>query len=72
VLRLFEKRLLEVLGYGLADLDEARFDDAAELQRVRPLLSARMAQCLEGRDLRTRTVARSLREFERNWQGQDQ
>lgn len=72
VLRLFEKRLLEVLGYGLPDLDEARFDDAAELQRVRPLLSARMAQCLEGRDLRTRNVARSLREFERNWQVQQQ
>jgi hypothetical protein len=31
-----------------------------------------MAQCLEGRDLRTRGVARSLREFERNWQVQDQ
>jgi DNA repair protein RecO (recombination protein O) len=65
VLRLFEKRLLEQLGYGLEDLDERRFDDMAELARVRPLLKARLAQCLEGRSLRTREVALSMRAFER-------
>jgi DNA repair protein RecO (recombination protein O) len=65
VLRLFEKRLLEQLGYGLEDLDEHRFDDAAELARVRPLLKARVAQCLEGRSLRTREVALSMKAFGR-------
>jgi DNA repair protein RecO (recombination protein O) len=71
VLRLFEKRLLELLGYGLADLDEANFDDPAELLRLRPLLKARMTQCLEGRQLRTREVATSLKQFERSWQPQE-
>jgi DNA repair protein RecO (recombination protein O) len=65
VLRLFEKRLLDVLGYGMAGLDEASFDDPAELQRLRPLLRAAVARCLEGRPLRTRNVAVSLREFAR-------
>lgn len=64
-LRLFEKRLLDVLGYGVADLDEACFDDPAELARLRPVLKAGVARCLEGRPLRTRTVALSLREFGR-------
>ncbi len=64
-LRLFEKRLLDVLGYGVAGLDEVRFDDPAELARVRPVLKAGVARCLEGRPLRTRTVALSLREFGR-------
>jgi len=70
VLRLFEKRLLDLLGYGLEGLDDACFDDATELERMRPLLKARMTQCLEGKDLRTRNVARSLKQFERNWQVQ--
>jgi DNA repair protein RecO (recombination protein O) len=65
ILRLFEKRLLDVLGYGVADLDEARFDDPAELERLRPVLRAGVARCLEGRPLRTRTVAMSLRELGR-------
>jgi DNA repair protein RecO (recombination protein O) len=65
VLRLFEKRLLDVLGYGVADLDEARFDDPAELERLRPVLRAGVARCLEGRPLRTRDVAVSLRELGR-------
>lgn len=68
VLRLFEKRLLDVLGYGIADLDEQDFADAQALERMRPVLRARMAECLEGRQLRTREVARSLKEFERSWQ----
>jgi DNA repair protein RecO (recombination protein O) len=68
VLRLFEKRLLDVLGYGLDGLDESSFADAAQLEKIRPVLRARMAQCLEGRQLRTREVARSLKEFERSWQ----
>jgi DNA repair protein RecO (recombination protein O) len=68
VLRLFEKRLLDLLGYGLPDIAEGVFEDAAALERLRPLLRARMAQCLEGRQLRTREVALSLRQFERSWQ----
>jgi DNA repair protein RecO (recombination protein O) len=64
-LRLFEKRLLEVLGYGVAGLDEARFDDPAELVKLRPVLRAGVARCLEGRPLRTRTVAVGLRELGR-------
>ncbi|HTQ36458.1 MAG TPA: DNA repair protein RecO [Steroidobacteraceae bacterium] len=64
-LRLFEKRLLDVLGYGVAELDEARFADPAELAKLRPVLRAGMARCLEGRPLRTRAVAVSLREFAR-------
>jgi len=68
VLRLFEKRLLDLLGYGIAGLDEETFADAQALERMRPVLKARMAECLEGRQLRTREVARSLKEFERSWQ----
>lgn len=68
VLRLYEKRLLEILGYGIAGLDEARFDEPEELERLRPVLKARMTQCLEGRGLRTRDVAVSLKQFERSWQ----
>lgn len=64
-LRLFEKRLLDVLGYGMADLDESRFDDATELAALRPQLRQAVARCLEGRGLRTRVVAQSLREFGR-------
>jgi DNA repair protein RecO (recombination protein O) len=70
VLRRYEKRLLEILGYGIAGLDEARFDDPEELERLKPVLKVRMAQCLEGRGLRTRDVAISLKQFERSWQGQ--
>jgi DNA repair protein RecO (recombination protein O) len=64
-LRLFEKRLLDVLGYGVGDVDEAYFDDPVELEKLRPVLRAGVARCLEGRPLRTRTVAVSLREFAR-------
>lgn len=68
-LRLFEKRLLDVLGYGVAGLDEARFGDAEELARLRPLLKQAVARCLEGRNLRTREVAVSLRDFGRAQRG---
>ena len=68
VLRLFEKRRLDLLGYGRPDVAEGDFEDAIALEKLRPLLKARMAQCLEGRQLRTREVARSLRQFERSWQ----
>lgn len=64
-LRLFEKRLLDVLGYGVGELDETNFDDPVELERLRPVLRAGVARCLEGRPLRTRAVAVSLREFAR-------
>lgn len=65
-LRLFEKRLLDTLGYGVGEMDEARFDDPAELARLRPVLRAGVSRCLEGRPLRTRMVAVSLREFARS------
>jgi DNA repair protein RecO (recombination protein O) len=62
-LRLFEKRLLDALGYGVGELDEASFDDPAKLAKLRPVLRAGVSRCLEGRPLRTRAVAVSLREF---------
>lgn len=64
-LRLFEKRLLDVLGYGITDLFDAHFDDQAELERLKPQLRQALASCLEGRSLRTRVVAQSLRDFGR-------
>jgi DNA repair protein RecO (recombination protein O) len=64
-LRLFEKRLLEVIGYGLPNLDAARFDDPAQLPQLRQLLRAALARCLEGRSLKTRVVAQSLRQLQR-------
>jgi DNA repair protein RecO (recombination protein O) len=62
-LRRFEKRLLDTLGYGVSDIDEAQFDDPAGLEKLRPVLRAAIARCLEGRPLHTRAVAVSLREF---------
>lgn len=64
-LRLFEKRLLDVLGYGITGLRETQFDDPLELERVKPQLRQALASCLEGRSLRTRVVAQSIRDFER-------
>jgi DNA repair protein RecO (recombination protein O) len=64
-LRLFEKRLLDVLGYGITDLPDARFDDPEELERLKLQLRKALASCLEGRSLRTRVVAQSLRDFGR-------
>src|SRR5689334_2044719 len=92
-LRVFEKRLLESIGYGL-ELDvtaaasyyyrpsqglsevredapgayagrcllalrEESLDDSASLDTARRLLRQALDHCLEGRELRTRTVARS-------------
>ena len=59
-LRLFEKRMLDVLGYGLPDLDEERFADPAVADSVRPQLRSALDRCLEGRNLKTRVVAKSL------------
>jgi DNA repair protein RecO (recombination protein O) len=101
-LRIFEKRLLDALGYGLdlaADAQTGRriepgeyyhfrpaqglfltvaeaagalagqsvislaseqLGGARELEDSRRLLQAALAQCLEGRELATRTVARSI------------
>jgi DNA repair protein RecO (recombination protein O) len=59
-LRLFEKRFLDVIGYGLPGVDEQAFDDPEELQRLRPLLREAVNRCLEGRRLKTRVVAKSL------------
>jgi DNA repair protein RecO (recombination protein O) len=93
-LRVFEKRLLESIGYGL-ELDvtpashyqyrpsqglsevredapgayagrcllalrEESLDDAQTLDVARRLLRQALDHCLEGRELRTRTVARSM------------
>ncbi len=102
-LRVFEKRLLEVLGYGLDLATEARtgsplapdayydfhpgvgllparagaaralcgvsllnlaresLQSARELEDARRLLQAALAQCLEGRPLATRLVARAMK-----------
>jgi DNA repair protein RecO (recombination protein O) len=96
-LRIFEKRLLETLGYGLdltriepgayyhfrpgqglfatgADIAGAvagrsllglaaeQLGDRQVLEDARRLLKAALGECLEGRELRTRTVARSIAE----------
>jgi len=93
-LRVFEKRLLECIGYGL-ELDvqpsefyqyrpshgilqvredapgaysgrsllalrEESLDDASALDAARRVLRQALDHCLEGRDLRTRAVARSM------------
>jgi DNA repair protein RecO (recombination protein O) len=93
-LRVFEKRLLESIGYGL-ELDvtagasyyyrpsqglsevredapgayagrcllalrEESLDDSVSLDTARRLLRQALDHCLEGRELRTRTVARSM------------
>jgi DNA repair protein RecO (recombination protein O) len=93
-LRVFEKRLLECIGYGL-ELDvvaegfylfrasqglsqvreeapgaysgrsllalrEESLDDAPTLEAARRLLRQALDHCLEGRELRTRNVARSM------------
>jgi DNA repair protein RecO (recombination protein O) len=60
VLRLFEKRLLDVLGYGLSGLAEDQIADPQEAERLRPQLRAAIERCLEGRSLKTRDVAKSL------------
>ena len=93
-LRVFEKRLLECIGYGLeldvvADshyqyrpseglyevredapgayagrsllaLREESLDDASTLDVARRLLRQALDHCLEGREMRTRNVARSM------------
>jgi DNA repair protein RecO (recombination protein O) len=93
-LRVFEKRLLESIGYGLEldvtpgshyqyrpsqglyevredaqgayagrsllSLREESLDDAQTLDVARRLLRQALDHCLEGRELRTRTVARSM------------
>lgn len=100
-LRLFEKRLLDTLGYGLdlgsedggapltadssyrfrpgqglqyavaeapdaipgsalLNLAQERLESAADLEHARRLLRTALAQCLEGRTLNTRRIARSL------------
>ena len=94
VLRVFEKRLLALLGYGLESdiaaqsyyqfrvgsglcevrddtpgaysgrcllaLQEETLGDAESLDVARRVLRQALDHCLEGRELRTRTVARSM------------
>ena len=101
-LRVFEKRLLQILGYGLdlgteamsgrpiepqgyyhfrpgeglfptdaarpdaiagrslASLETEQLAEARELKDARSLLQAALAHCLDGRELATRSVARSM------------
>lgn len=100
-LRLFEKRLLDTLGYGLdlgrqgdgapiaakgcyqfrpgqglqfavaetpdafpgsalLSLAQERLESPADLEHARRLLRSALAQCLEGRSLNTRRIARSM------------
>jgi DNA repair protein RecO (recombination protein O) len=101
-LRVFEKRLLQLLGYGLdlgsealsgrpikpegyyyfrpgeglfpadatrpdalagrslASLENEQLAEARELKDARSLLQAALAHCLDGRELATRSVARSM------------
>jgi DNA repair protein RecO (recombination protein O) len=110
LLRVFEKRLLDTLGYGLDLATEAltgkpieahehyhfrpaqglvptvaeaagaleghslicladeRLDGQRELEDARRLLQAALAQCLEGRELATRAVARSVARREKSRQ----
>jgi DNA repair protein RecO (recombination protein O) len=106
-LRLFEKRLLDTLGYGidlgnegngepiaaqtsyrfrpeqglqlsvadaadaipgsaLLNLAQERLESPADLEHARRLLRAALAQCLEGRTLNTRRIARSLQSSARH------
>jgi len=64
-LRLFEKRMLEVLGYGLAELAGESFDDPQVVQQVRPVLQQALTRCLDGRSLKSRIVARSMLNLQR-------
>jgi DNA repair protein RecO (recombination protein O) len=64
-LRLFEKRMLEVLGYGLAELANESFDDPEVVQQARPVLHQALARCLDGRSLKSRIVARSMLNLQR-------
>ena len=64
-LRLFEKRMLEVLGYGLAELATESFDDPQVVQSVRPILHHALTRCLDGRSLKSRIVARSMMNMQR-------
>jgi DNA repair protein RecO (recombination protein O) len=109
VLRRFEKRLLDLLGYGtdfaieagsgravlpdayyhfhpglgvlpavpgsvdavpgrvlLALTDAGRFEDEADLRQARALMRGALDHCLEGRELATRAVARSVARMERS------
>jgi DNA repair protein RecO (recombination protein O) len=59
-LRLFEKRLLDVLGYGISELSAETFDDPLVVQQARPMLRQALARCLDGRNLKSRVVARSM------------
>jgi DNA repair protein RecO (recombination protein O) len=64
-LRLFEKRLLDVLGYGISGLAAETFDDPQVVQQLRPVLRSALAQCLDGRNLKSRIVARSMASMQR-------
>lgn len=64
-LRLFEKRMLEVLGYGLVELAGESFDDPQVVQQVRPILHHALTRCLDGRSLKSRIVARSMLNLQR-------
>ncbi len=87
-LRLFEKRLLDELGYGipreapaqsidtlglsqlpvdcLRRLADGELDEELDLELVRPVLRRALDMCLDGNNLRTRSVARAMMDMERS------
>jgi DNA repair protein RecO (recombination protein O) len=64
-LRLFEKRLLDSLGYGLQSLAAESLDSDAELEAAKVVLRQALTACLEGRALKTRRVAEEMRDMRR-------
>ena len=53
-------------GRSLVSLASERLEGGRDLEDARRLLQAALAECLEGRNLTTRTVARSLARRERS------
>lgn len=49
-----------IAGHAVLSLAAERFESAAELEDARRLLRSALEHCLEGRELKTRAVARSL------------
>jgi hypothetical protein len=47
-------------GRSLASLESEQLAEARELKDARSLLQAALAHCLDGRELATRSIARSM------------
>jgi hypothetical protein len=57
--------LERVSPQALQCLADEQLDDPAIVEEVRPLLRRALALCLDGRNLRTRVVARSMADLRR-------